>query len=371
MFKTSRISSLPTPTLYIFLPAFVCFFLFATTVFAYEDTTELLSDKCIDEITAGAAGDNGITAFFKTPSTAFIDIEPRWWGDMDGFPTGCGGPNPGYLVTNMPYLDFQYDTFKYTFKDQAAVDKFIHDLPYLGGSPVNVIDTDYIKSNPRAKNFLSGDGRGPHIQEIIVTTDRKVDGFFVRDHNGQVITQDVRFDLHFLPPYAKTIHEYTEEEGSIFETSLPFRNYIRYEWSPNRKLRGEMVRNSDGTYSFVEPRGRTYTFGSVYLESGTTGEDPITCGSGRTIVPSDTVWFKTTILNDIIVHSPAVGISVGLAPQGNAVSADELSGDQTHYPDLDRYQEIGILDIRNLKISLKGGNDIYMYANEDLPYICP
>ena len=79
------------------------------------------------------------------------------------------------------------------------------------------------------------------------------------------------------------------------------------------------------------------------------------------VVPPHTAYLRNTIYNDLHVFSPAVGLTIGLAPPGDV---DPESGEI--YPDLDKYQELGVLDIRNLHISLKGGNDIYIYANEDL-----
>jgi hypothetical protein len=128
----------------------------------------------------------------------------------------------------------------------------------------------------------------------------------------------------------------------------------------------ELVRNQDGTFSFIELSDETYNFGAVFLESGTTGDAPILSESGHVVVPPNTTYLRNTILNDIHLYCPVFGMTIGLAPMGEPVPAGLVVGDQTNYPDLDRYQELGILDIRALNISLKGGNNIYMYANEDL-----
>jgi hypothetical protein len=354
--------------------AFVCVMLILmATVPSYAGTVELLSDACISDISAGATGDSVITAFYETPTSAYIDSEPRWWGDMDGYGSGCT-TNPGYVVTNIPYGDFQYDTFKYSFKNQAEVDRFLSDLPSvaaLAGVPINVIATDYIRSNPDMGNFFSGDGHGPRIEEIVITTDQKIDGNYVRAHNGEVITQGVRIDLEFLPPYARTYTVNQTRAGSrgekisILERSATFRNYDRYEWL-RRRPSAAMIRNEDGTISFIEIQDETYNFGAVFLESGKTGDDPILSESGRVVVPPNTTYLKNVIFNDIHVYSPVIGMTIGLAPRGGPVSPDKIVGDQTHYPDLNRYQELGILEIRDLNVTLKGGNDIYIYPNEEL-----
>jgi hypothetical protein len=338
---------------------------------AGTETAELLSDACIAEISAGTS-DNCVAAYYRTPASAFIDTEPRWWGDMDGFEgdgTGCGF-KPGFVVTNIPYTDFQYDSFKYSFQSQAEVDRFLKALPSLGGMPINVIGTDYIRSNPGAGIAFSGDGSGPKVREIIITTDRQIDGDFVRYHQGEVITQSVRFDLEFLPPYAISYKVQADNKNKdkrtySLERSETFRNYNRYEWF-HRNPRMEMIRNADGTYSIATIQDETYNFGAVFLESGATGDDPILSNSGRVVVPPNTAYLRNTIFNDIHIYSPVIGMSIGLAPQGLPVPSDEVNGDQTHYPDFNRYQELGILDIRNLNVSLKGGNNIYIYPNEEL-----
>ncbi len=352
---------------------FTCFLFLLITVSAYAGTTELLSDACIADITAGA-GDTVITAFYETPTTAYIDNTPRWWGDMDGAAgAGCGNA-PGFIVTNLPYNDFQHDNFKYSFNSQAELDAFINDLATLPGSPINVLATDYIKSNPGTDHIFSNDGRPPRVQEIIITTDQKINGDFVRTHNGQVITQNVRFDLEFLPPYARSYTTETTEqtaEGRDGKTgrllpSRSFRQYNQYEWVQRNNSGVEIIRNADGTFYFTQRQPHTFNFGAIYLECTTTGDQPILSSSGYVVVPPNTTFLRNTIYNDLNVYSPALGMTIGLAPAGET---DPETGEIS--PDLDHYQELGILDIRNLNISLKGGNDIYVYANEDLDVRCP
>jgi len=332
----------------------IVFFLAAVAA-AYGGDVELLSDACIADISAG----NGdvVSLYFETPTTAYID-ETSWWGDMNGVGSGCA-IDPGFVVTNIPYVDFQYDQFKYSFKDQASADKFVNDLAPLNA---NVIDTDYIKSRPNADNIFSGDNTKPRIKEIIFTTDKKIDGNFVRAHNGEVIEQDVRFDLEFLPPYLKsyTIRKSPYKGGNTaLERSLSLRNYDRWEWVP-----GDKMRTATGL------QDKTYNFGTVFTEPGTTGDDPILSESGLVVVPPHTAYVRNRIYNDIHIHSPAFGMSIGLAPQGDPIRSDLVWGDQTHYPDFTRYQELGMLEIKNLDIFMGGGNDIYIYPNEDWDVVC-
>lgn len=353
-----------------------CLVLFFITPNVYSGTTELLSDACISDITAGNTSSSTIISCYETPATAFLDDQPRWWGDMNGL-AGHGAAcaaNPGFVVTNLPYADFQYDSFKYTFKNQAAVDRFLNDLPSLPGSPVNVISTDYIKSNPNADHALSSDGTAPRIREIIITTDRKIDGSYIRAHNGQVITQDVRIDLEFLPPYARsyttTGNQAAARPGE--RTVLAYastKTYNRYEWVQRPQPNADIERNGDGTFYWIQNGNKTYNFGTVFLESGTTGKAPILSNSGRTVVPPHTVYLKNTIFNDLHISSPAIGMTIGFAPEEKS-SSSKSNQETPSSPDLDRYQELGVLDIRNLNVYLKGGNDIFMYANEDLD-VCP
>jgi len=356
---------------FLFILIVTCGFCMMASASVWAGEPELLSDQCIADVTAGTVN-SMMTAFYETPTTAYIDAEPRWWGDMDGFGKGCGA-NPGFVVTNIPYADFQYDTFKYSFKNQAAVDEFLTDLSSSGGAPVRVVDTNYIKGEPRAENAFSGDGgRATRVQEVIITTDRKIDGFFVRDHGGEVITQDVRFDLEFMPPYAMTrtikgSSDTKQHSTPILEQSLTFRNYLQYEWRQNNKLRPDTIRNDDGTYYFVQRPDVTYNFGAVFLETGVSGDDGIYAQCGRMVVPPQKVYLKNSIFNDIHVYCPAFGMTVGLAPRGEPIPDGELVfGGDGYYPDLNRYQELGVVDIRHLNVYLKGGNDIYVYANEEL-----
>lgn len=337
--------------------------------------TELLSDACISDIAAGAAGDSIITAFYETPSSAYIDSQPRWWGDMDGYADGCAKNSPGFVVTGIPYNDFQYDSFKYSFKNQSDLDRFLKDLSSSGGAPVNVIATDYIKSNPGADHAFSDDGTAPRIHEIIITTDQKINGAFIRSYNGQVITQKVRLDMEFLPPYAKS---YTIEQNASDRSgralrlvhSPAFRNYNQYEWVQSNHTAIEVVRNADGTYYFTQSSPRTYNFGAVFLECTATDSEPLLSNTGRIIVPANKTYLKNTIFNDINVFSPAVGLTIGLAPQKKSDNDSGFSTDDAAIPDLDRYQELGMLEIKNLNIAIKGGNSFYIYANEELE-VCP
>jgi hypothetical protein len=127
-----------------------------------------------------------------------------------------------------------------------------------------------------------------------------------------------------------------------------------------------MVRNNDGTFSIITPQDTTHNFGAVFLESGVTADDPILSDSGRMVVPPNTAYLRNTIFNDLHISSPSLALSIGLAPMGLPVAPDEVVGDQTHYPDLNRYQALGMAEIRDLDVFLKGGNNIYIYTNEDL-----
>jgi hypothetical protein len=354
-------------------PAFLFLFLILLAASAFGETTELLSDAVISDITAGEMGDTVVTAFYETPSTVYIDSEPRWWGDADGlggYGTACAN-NPGFVVASIPYPDFQYDTFKYTFKNQADLDNFLKDINE-NGQHVNVLSTDYIKSNPGADHVFSSDGRAPRIQEIIITTDQKVNGGFVRAHNGQVITQDVRLDFEFLPPYAKsytvnaTSGDRADRRSSSLVNNPVFRNNNRYEWVQNYSPGAEIVRRQDGTFYFIESEYKTYNFGAIFLETNKTDDSPLLSASGHVIVPPDTAYLRNTIFNDIHVYSPVVGLTIGLAPHKKVATSSGTEQELTYYPDFDRYQELGLMEIRGLNITIEGGNDIYIYANEDL-----
>lgn len=309
----------------------------------------LLSDQMIAGITGKA-----IITNIESPSTADVpqlDVDPAFWGDTDGFDAAR---DPGYVLASLPYQDFQWNEYKYSFPNIRSADAFKTALANRTG--ITPTGTTIIKTDPDADAILLDDGTAPKVEEVIVTTDRQVGPYLVHEFDGTVIAEKVRFELTFddnpCSGYEKNQTSYIKKVDGTF--GLPYRAYS-YSHS------GIGPENS---YQIQRTR-----YGAVFMENGTTGASPLTIttssGTKVPIVPANTSYIVNRLSADIRVHCPQLGLSIGLAPAGEPYPQRLALAGQAHYPDMNRYKELGYLDIKDLDIHMNGCVPIYLYPNQD------
>jgi len=311
----------------------------------------LLSDDMIGHITGKA-----IITNIESPSIADIpqqEINPAFWGDADGL-AGTTADQPGYVLVTFPYQHFQWNEYKYSFPDVQSAEDF---KSALGQTNIAPTATTIIKTDGDADTILLDDGTPPKVSEVIVTTDKKVGTYLVHNHNGMVIPEKVHFELSFSDDpcsgYEKGQTTYIKKIDSIY--GVPTRAYT-------------YASDGIGPENIYEMRETRY--GAVFMENGFTGASPLTmttsAGTTAELVPAHTSYILNTLSADIRVHSPQLGVAIGLAPAGEPYEPHHraLEG-QEHFPDMDHYQELGYLDIKHLTIEMGGCVPIYLYADTD------
>ncbi|MFP4040151.1 MAG: hypothetical protein ACLFS7_06375 [Desulfosudaceae bacterium] len=309
----------------------------------------LLSDQFISRVTGKAVLATNIEESERIDAPQH-EVYPAFWGDDDGL-AGTTADAPGYVVVNFPYEHFQWKEFKYSFPDIESADAFKSSL--ASQTNISPTATTVIKSSPNADSIFDNDGTAPRVNEVIVTTNKQVGPYLVHNFQGTVIPEKVRFELTF-----------DDETSSGYDTKNKS-DYIRKIDSAYGRPYRSMTYTTDGigpdnNYDIQKTR-----YGAVLMEKGTTGAEPIRRG-GKDIVPAHQPYLINTLSADVEVYSPQLGVAIGLAPAGEPYQPRHLALEgQKNFPDLNRYQELGHLNITGLRIKVSGGVPIYLYHHTE------